>query len=300
MAGVGDHIVEPLLDESLFLGLGDRVATDGYLGAAARESLVEVISAYVDTARHLGAADVTLIGTEPLRRAEDGVAIVRAVEARTGVALHVVDHDEEGMLTLLGVTMGRALHSELLVLDIGGGSTELVFVGESGPIRVAGLRLGSASLTREHVHADPPTLAETQAMRAAARRIVADAPTGTPADVIAVGGTASNLVRLLPATTVDRVLTRRRITVALAMLAVERSTDAAARHIMRPERARILPAGAIIVDTILEHYGVDRLRVSEGGMREGAVLAAARAGAAWRDRLPMLVHGWEEQTVVPG
>ena len=295
VAAVGDHLVEPLVDESVFLGLGDRVATDGYLGAAARESLVEVLAAYVETARHLGAADVTLIGTEPLRRAEDGPAIVQAVEARTGVALHVLDHDEEGMLTLLGVTMGRALHSELLVLDIGGGSTEFVFGGESGPVRVAGLRLGAAALTRDLVRADPPTLAETGAMRAEAHRLVADAPEAAPTDVVAVGGTASNLLRLLlPGTALDRMLTRRRITVALAMLAVEGSADAATRHLIRPERARILPAGAIIVDTILEHYGLDRLHVSEGGMREGAVLAAAKAGPGWRDRLPVLVHGWED------
>ena len=84
------------------------------------------------------------------------------------------------------------------------------------------------------------------------------------------------------------------------MLAVERSSDAAARHVIRPERARILPAGAIIVDAVLEHYGLDRLRVSEGGMREGAVLAAAQAGPAWRDRLPVLVHGWDDEGRDPG
>ena len=103
--------------------------------------------------------------------------------------------------------------------------------------------------------------------------------------MIAVGGTASNLLRLLPATAIDRVLTRRRIAVALAMLTVERSVEAAERHALRPQRARILPAGAVIVDAILERYGVDRLQVSEEGIREGAVLAAASAGAAWRDRL---------------
>ncbi|MHB8890808.1 MAG: Ppx/GppA phosphatase family protein, partial [Candidatus Limnocylindrales bacterium] len=151
VAAVGDHRVDALLDESVFLGLGDRVATDGYLGASAREELVTALAAYVETARHLGAANVTLIGTEPLRRAEDGPAVVQAVEARTGVPLHVLGHDEEGMLTLLGVTMGRELRSELLVLDIGGGSTELVLVGESGPVRVAGLRVGAARLTRELV-----------------------------------------------------------------------------------------------------------------------------------------------------
>ena len=84
------------------------------------------------------------------------------------------------------------------------------------------------------------------------------------------------------------------------MLTVERSIDAAERHALRPQRARILPAGAVIVDAILERYGVDRLQVSEEGIREGAVLAAAAAGAAWRDRLRFLVAGWDDEAPTTG
>ena len=99
----------------------------------------------------------------------------------------------------------------------------------------------------------------------------------TRASIVAVGGTASEPARACcPATALDRVLTRRRLTVALAMLTVERSLEAAERHLVRPARARILPAGAIIVDAILERYEADRLRVSEEGIREG--LAARRRG----------------------
>ena len=66
------------------------------------------------------------------------------------------------------------------------------------------------------------------------------------------------------------------------------------RHVVRPERARILPAGSIIVDSILERYGADRLTVSEEGLREGLSLAVEAAGSAWRDRLPALVRGWSD------
>ena len=197
------------------------------------------------------------------------------------------------MLTLLGVTLGRPVSSEILVVDIGGGSTEFVLVGGTGPVRSSGLPLGCGRLTRELVRSDPPTLVETAALRAEVGRLIGGAPEASPSEVIAVGGTVSNLLRLLPSTALDRILTRRRITVALAMLTVERSADAADRHLLRPERARILPAGAIIADAILERYGTDRMRVSEEGIREGAVVAVARAGAGWRDRLPELVHGWE-------
>ena len=55
----------------------------------------------------------------------------------------------------------------------------------------------------------------------------------------------------------------------------------------------------MIVDAILERYGVDRLQVSEEGIREGAILAASAAGAAWRDRPPFLVAGWDQHSEHP-
>ena len=292
VAAVGDHLVEPLLDESVFLGLGDRVVSEGRLGEAAREELVAALAVYVDTARGLGVGRITVAGTEPMRRAADAAMVVRAVEERAGVPFHVLDHDEEGLLTLLGVTMGRPVRSEILVVDIGGGSTEFVDVAADGSVAAKGLPLGAARLTRDLALGDPPSPAELERLRTRVREILLDAPDVRPVEITAVGGTAGNLLKLLPATAVDRVLTRRRLTVDLAMLSVERSTEAAMRHVIRPERARILPAGSIIVDAILERYGLDRLGVSEEGMREGLALAVAVAGPAWRDRLPTLVRGW--------
>jgi len=250
---------------------------------------------YAETARQLGAARITVVGTEPMRRAEDAAAVVSAVEARAGVPLHILDHDEEGLLMLLGVTKGRPITSNLLVIDVGGGSSEFVVVDPAGHEHAIGLPLGAARLTRDLVRSDPPSLAELEALRLRVREILVDAPGVNPGEIVAVGGTASNLLKLLPATALDRVLTRRRLTVALAMLTVERSLEAAERHLIRPARARILPAGAIIVDAILERYGADRLRVSEEGIREGLALGAAAAGPAWRDRLPRLVRGWSEE-----
>ena len=257
------------------------------------------MASYAATARRLGASSLTIVGTEPIRRAFDATALVSEAEARADIALHVIDHDEEAMLTLLGVTKGRRVRSELLVVDIGGGGCEFVIAGPDRPVRSVGISLGSARLTQDHIHSDPPAADEIDALREIARAALKDAPDAAPNDLVAVGGTASNLLRLLPATAIDRVLTRRRIAVALAMLTVERSADAAERHALRPQRARILPAGAVIVDAILERYGVDRLQVSEEGIREGAILAASAAGAAWRDRLPFLVAGWDQHSHRP-
>ncbi len=292
VAAVGGHRVEPLLDESVFLGLGDRVAAEGRLGSAAQEGLVSALVAYADAARGLGAGRIVIAGTEPMRRAADAATVVREVEARAAVPFHVLDHREEGLLTLLGVTRGEPIRSETLVVDIGGGSSEFVVVEEDGSVDARGLPLGAARLTQDIVRGDPPSLAELEALRVRVREILAGAPDVHPGAIVAVGGTAGNLLKLLPATAVDHILTRRRLTVGLAMLTVERSTEAAVRHVIRPARARILPAGSIIVDAILERYGSDHLSVVEEGMREGLALALVVAGPAWRDRLPALVRGW--------
>jgi exopolyphosphatase/guanosine-5'-triphosphate,3'-diphosphate pyrophosphatase len=292
VAAIKGHLIQPLLDESVFLGLGAAVAERGYLGRAARAELATNLVRYAGAARVLGATTVTFIGTEPIRRAADGPAIVHEVMAAAAAPLHVVTHEEEAFLTLIGVTEGLPVVHETLVFDIGGGSSEFCVVDATHPPRAAGLRLGSERLTARFVAHDPPLPAEIEAMRGAAREAVAEAPSASPREVIAVGGTASNLLKVVPSTAGDRTLTTERIRGALDVLAGQTAVEASQRHAINPTRARILPAGAVVMDAILERYGVDRIRVSEAGIREGAILAVQHAGPTWRDRLAPLAHGW--------
>lgn len=287
----GDRLA-PLIDESVFLGLGRTVADRGLLGHDARAELKSTLLAYAATARGLGAVDVTLIGTEPIRRAADAAVIVHEAGAASVGPLHVLSHEEEAYLTLVGVARGRPVEHETLVVDVGGGSSEFCVVTPTRRPRATGLRLGASGLTDRHVTHDPPTAAEFAAMRAAARRAVRAAPDAEPDEVIAVGGTASNLIKLLPGAGMDRLLTRDRIDEATAILLTEPAAIVAERHLINPRRAGILAGGAAIMAAILERYAVDRIRVSDGGIREGTILAVAHAGPAWRDRLADLAHGW--------
>lgn len=292
VAVVTGHHLQVLVDESVFLGLGEAIADRGFLGQAARRELVATLVGYAESARRLGAETVTVLGTEPVRRAGDGAAIVREVEAAAGVAVQVLSHEEEAYLTLIGVTEGLPVTQETLVVDVGGGSSEFSVVGADGRPRALGLRLGSATLTGRYVTHDPPTVDEVEAMRADAMAIVRDAPDAHPTEIVAVGGTASNLIKVLPAAALDRTMTRERIAEVQRVLESEPAAVAAERHLVNPKRARVLPAGAAIVDAILERYGAERVRVSEASIRDGAVLAASHAGIAWRDRLAELAAGW--------
>ncbi len=293
VAVVTGHRLEPLVDESTFLGLGDRVNSAGTLGPAKRGELVATLVRYAETARRLGAERIAFVGTEPMRRASDAASAVEAVGRASGAPLFVIDPREEAELTLLGVTLGRSITRELAIVDVGGGSSQIVRIGPGHVQASTGLRLGSARLTGAFVSHDPPLADEIEAMRAEAGRVAAASPPLLISELVAVGGTASNLIRVLPAAALDRGLDRGRLLAALAVLSSEPSNLAAERHAINPTRARLLPAGAVILEAILAHLGLDGLTVSEAGVREGLVLAQAHEGIAWRDHLAILARGWE-------
>jgi exopolyphosphatase/guanosine-5'-triphosphate,3'-diphosphate pyrophosphatase len=286
------HRLRPVADASALLRLGEVVDSTGELGTAARIRLIAALLRYRDAARAAGAADVLVVGTEPLRRASDATTATAEVAAATGLTLTVLDHVQEGFLTLLGVTSGRRIRRELLVVDVGGGSSEFVSVGPEEPPAAHGVRIGASRLTASVVEHDPPTPDELHALLEEARRLIGEAPDIVPERLVVVGGTASNLLRIVPGASADRSLSRRRIAAAMVLLAHEPAFVVARTYGVNPLRARILPAGAAIMGAIIERYGVPRLRVSEAGIREGAILARDRAGSRWQARLPRLLAGW--------
>lgn len=292
VAAIDGHALRPIVDESVFLGLGAAVDDGGHLGPDAREALVDTLVAYAREARRHGATEVTFLGTEPIRRAADAAVICAAVERRSGVPLHVLTHEEEAYLTLVGVTAGLPVRDETLVVDIGGGSSEFCAVAAGGVARAAGLRLGSNRLTIRFARTDPVTHAALASMIGAAESILVDALPAEPSEIVAVGGTASNLLKVTAGGVADRVLTRARLAEAIETILAGPAATLTTRFAVNPKRGPLLPAGAAIVDALMRHYGVDRIRVSDAGLREGAVLVAAHAGRAWRDRLPALAHGW--------
>jgi exopolyphosphatase/pppGpp-phosphohydrolase len=292
VARVVDHRVEPLIDESVFLGLGAAVESLGFLGTAGRQELVATLAGYARRAREAGAASVIFVGTEPLRRLADAARIVAEAEAATSAPLHALSHEEEAFLTLIGVTAGRPVERDVLVVDIGGGSSEFVSVGPGRPAEAVGVRVGAARLTGQHVEGDPPSPAELAALRTAAARAVATAPQSRPAEVVLVGGTASNLLKIVPHGRARRRLTTSDLETAFRVVAGHSAAAIGQEFLVKAARARILAAGVSIVEAIMARYDVGEIRVSDAGVREGAIIAVAHAGSSWRDQLEELAHGW--------
>jgi exopolyphosphatase/pppGpp-phosphohydrolase len=254
-------------DESVLLGLGDSVAQHGEIPPADTAQLIGALRAYRDLARSLGAATITFVGTQPLREARNAGDVAEQVEAATGIWVDVLSETAEARLTYLGATGGRAPAAPLLVVDIGGGSTEVI-VGQPGrAIGLASLRTGSARLGDGIVEHDPPTANELDRLRMGARSLVGELTPADVSDAIFVGGTATNLVRLVP-------LTLDGLEQAHSLLTSLSAAELVERYGVNSRRARQLPAGLAIVEGLFAHYRLAEADVSQASLRDGAIIAA--------------------------
>lgn len=291
-----DGEAEVLRDESVLLGLWAMVDMAGFVPDEGMSAAIAAVSEYVEVARDEGADAITLLATEPLRRASNRTRFCEAVEAATGHPLQVLSHEEEALLTVLGVLAGAPVSEPTLVLDIGGGSTEIVLLQPGADPVVGVIPVGSARLTAQHVEDDPPTAEEVAEMRAEAHHLFSSLPTGRPRRGIVVGGSGTNLLRLTTeegdedapdSGLIDTARTARAIEIA-------RSAPAAAlveEYGLRERRVLQMAAGACLIEAALDCYNLDAVMASDASLREGAIIARARAGGAWRDELVTLVAG---------
>lgn len=259
--------------ERVFTRIGHGLTRSGAIPEAKIEEVVEVVRAQMAIAERLHAARIHGVATAAIRTAANGEGLIDAVVQRTSLRIRVLSGEEEARLAFRGAAAMHPLAvpaDPVAVIDVGGGSSEIV-VGTI-PDRVrwwVSLGIGSATITEQVLRSDPPAAAELST----ARREVAGALAGLepprPRLALAVGGSATTLARLCGLTLDDAALER-----ALARLVAAPAGVMAARAAIDPQRARLLPAGLIILQQAAGLLGAP-LEVGRGGIREGVLLEAA-------------------------
>jgi exopolyphosphatase/guanosine-5'-triphosphate,3'-diphosphate pyrophosphatase len=264
-----DGALERLWADSAMTRMGAGLAADGSLRPGTIEAVADVVARFAAEARRRGAEDVVAVATAAAREAPNGAALVAAVRASSGLELRIVDGDEEARLTFAGATAAAGIGpgDEAAVVDIGGGSTEVVVGRVGGELRYGrSFRIGSGRLHDLVQPADPPTAGDLdRARREVEGVLAADLP--RVALAVAVGGTATAVGRLVGPALDGAALDR-----AAALLRAARSAEVAREHGLDPERARILPAGLVILQAVAERLGA-RIAVGIGGIREGLIMA---------------------------
>jgi exopolyphosphatase / guanosine-5'-triphosphate,3'-diphosphate pyrophosphatase len=284
VADLGRDLAEPVfeLSETTRVGQGMH-AGDMRLGQAAMDRTLEAIERFAAAARQHGAAETVLIGTAALRDARNSRDFAERVFERTGLTLEVITGEEEARLSFLAVRRDPHWRAfpQLLVIDIGGGSTELIQgeVGGDGVQARTSVNLGAVKLTERFLTSDPPTDEQLDAAdRAAEEQFGAVAlrePPRVPYHVVGVGGTLTNLggMKLADAVDPERLhglsLSVSELTGLRARLTGRSNEEKRALGGLDPRRADIILAGTILLIHALAHIHSDRIDISTRGLRWG-------------------------------
>jgi exopolyphosphatase/guanosine-5'-triphosphate,3'-diphosphate pyrophosphatase len=273
VADVDDGRVQEVARRTQITRLGEGVDERRKLLPLPVARVRNVLSDYRRELEQLGAERVLTIGTSAVRDAENGEAFLGEIEWSYGFATRLVTGDEEAQLTLRGVATGRPLDEGTVVLDVGGGSTELTTTTERTSIDV-----GSVRLTERHLRSDPPA---PSALAAAAREVRDLLPQLEPTAAVGVAGTITTLAALeLGGYDPDRVhgfhLSRAAAERQLERLASLPLAERRKLPGLEPDRAPVIVGGALIVCNVLDRYGFPGLEVSERDLLHGAALEAAQ------------------------
>jgi exopolyphosphatase/guanosine-5'-triphosphate,3'-diphosphate pyrophosphatase len=287
---------EVLRDESELLGLWAMVDMEGFIPDDGLAALVEVLTRYVSEVKAEGADPITLLATEPLRRASNRSRVRAVVLEATGLELNVLSHEEEALLTVLGVLDGEPTQEPLMVLDVGGGSSEVVLLEPGADPVIGVVPVGSARLTAQHVEDDPPTAEEVLELRAEAHHLFSSLPTGHPVRGIVVGGSGTNLIRLTTEegdedTPDSGLIDVERTAKAIEIVKASPSAQLVESYGLRERRVLQMAAGASLIEAALDCYNLSALEASDASLREGTIIACELAGDAWREELVRLVVG---------
>jgi exopolyphosphatase/guanosine-5'-triphosphate,3'-diphosphate pyrophosphatase len=250
VADVEGGLVEPIVRRSVVTGLGEGVDARRRLLPVPVARVRNVLADYRRELEQLGAERTLAVATSAVRDAENGEAFLGEIEWSYGFATRLLSGAEEAELTRRGV---GATTERTLLLDVGGGSTELV----AGDFRTS-LDVGSVRVTERY--GDNLVAAEAHVSSLLPELAVDEA--------VGVAGTVAQLAVLCDLTLegIDRTLTE------LAALSLEQRRQVPG---LDPARAPVIVAGALIVRTVLRRYGLDRIAYSERDLLDGAALEAA-------------------------
>jgi exopolyphosphatase/guanosine-5'-triphosphate,3'-diphosphate pyrophosphatase len=289
VADTGPSSIREIHSDRQITRLGEHLDKAGMLTPEARERSIAALADFARNIEAFGAAGVRAVGTSALRTAANSSEFREEVHKRTGLVVEVISGEEEARLTLLGVarclfpaaaTVKKIVPDDALVIDIGGGSTEIIMAGS--PASEVSLPLGAVYLTERFLKQDPPGAEELERLRAYVRLILDSSRLPSPERAGILIGTAGTVTTLVamdhqldeydPGKITGSKLTKDTISDLVLKLSMSRLDERRRMPGLEQGREDIILAGAVIVQEIMERFGFRSMLVSDGGLREGILL----------------------------
>jgi exopolyphosphatase/guanosine-5'-triphosphate,3'-diphosphate pyrophosphatase len=284
VADVDDGTVEEVERRLAITRLGEGVDERRILLPTALARVRNVLTDYRRLAEGRGAERTLAVATSAVRDADNGEAFLGEIEWSYGFETQLLSGDEEAAMTFRGVASGRDVADGTLVIDVGGGSTELVLGGPDGIAWHVSLDLGCVRLTERFLHADPPDPGEIEACANHVRALLAERVPEEPRarKAVAVAGTATQLAVLSLGLDEEQPELVDGHRLEAGWIAAERERlgrlpVAEIRKLrgMHPDRAPVFLAGVVVLEEALRYAGLGELEISERDLMHGAALAAA-------------------------
>ena len=266
----------PVVERAELTRLGRGVDSRRALAPEAIEATVRVLEQYAREARALGVQQIAACATSAARDASNGEAFLAAVKTRAGLTVEIISGDEEARLSFASAWADFKGSGPLVVLDIGGGSTELIYGDASGALSFRrSFDVGSVRLTERFITTDPVSPAERARLTAQLDQAFAQLPPPAPGfQLVGVAGTVTTVCAVArkidpydAARVHGAVLTAAEVFATAQTLC---ATPLAARRSLaglQPKRADVIPAGALILEGALRRLGAKTVRVSDRGLR---------------------------------
>jgi exopolyphosphatase/guanosine-5'-triphosphate,3'-diphosphate pyrophosphatase len=268
-----------LVREMRIVRLGQGVDRTGRIAPESMARTFAALDEYAALVADHRPERVRFVATSAARDAENAAEFTEGVRQRLGVEPEVIDGDEEARASFAGATRAIGdLPGPVLVVDIGGGSTELI-LGDRGHVTSAqSLDIGSVRLTERHLHDDPPTQQQVAALCADVDAALdgCDVDLAAARTVVGVAGTVTTVaagVLGLPAYDRQRIhlshLPRDRVHATAAELVAMRVDERLTLGYLHPGRADVIGGGALILDRLLRRTTVGELVASESDILDG-------------------------------
>ncbi len=271
--------------------LGEGLRPGSPLGEAARRRTEDVVARYADEARLYGADAILVAGTSATRDAADGADFMCALGQANGGTAVILSETREAELAYAGAALD--VPGDPIVIDIGGGSTEITRRFGNGLLRTVSLELGASRATDRWLLSDPPTTGEIASVREEAERAISAVAyrfTGSQTDLeareplpevplVGVAGTVTTLACIdagIKAYNADflhlRPLTRGAVRRLVTRLSTLTTAERAELPCLQAGRASVIVGGAIILLAAMDALGYDKLIVSEKDLLDGLVM----------------------------
>ena len=270
-----------MLERAEITRLGRGVDKSRTLAPEAIEDTLKVLESYTAEARALGARAIAATATSAARDASNGSEFLRAVAERTGVKVEIIAGEEEARLAFASAWADFGGEGPLVVLDIGGGSTEFIYGDSAGAVTFRrSFDVGSVRLTERWIASDPPSAEERAKITAHLDETFLQLPAPpVGAHLVGVAGTVTTIcavARAIDPYDAARVhgarLTAIEVSSTLDRLCALPLADRRALPGLQPKRADVIPAGALILEAAARRLGANEVRVSDRGLRWGLLV----------------------------